>query len=254
VATAPNQVWSWDITYLRSPVRGIFYYLYMIVDVFSRKVVGKVVHYTECQVCAAALIQAACDAEGVDPNNLTIHSDNGGPMKGATMVATMERLGVAQSFSRPRVSDDNPFSEALFRTVKYRPEYPSGPFATLDAARAWVDWFVGWYNHQHLHSAISFVTPAQRQRAKTARSSRTATAPISRPGPAILSDGLAAPGTGHGSASCDSTHRQLRQPRRSPDAHRSGGNYLDTYRCHRARSCVQGAMRAMRDCGPRSTL
>lgn len=162
VATAPNQVWSWDISYLGSPVRGEFYYLYMIVDIFSRKVVGKAVHDTECQVYATALIEAACDAEGVDPTRLAIHSDNGGPMKGATMVATMEKLGILQSFSRPRVSNDNPYSEALFRTVKYRPEYPSGPFASIDAARAWVDWFVDWYNHHHLHSAISFVTPAQR--------------------------------------------------------------------------------------------
>ena len=162
VATGPNQVWSWDITYLKSPITGAFYYLYMIVDVFSRKVVGKAVHDAECQVFAAALVEAACDAESVDRNSLTIHSDNGGPMKGATMAATMERLGIMPSFSRPRVSDDNPYSEALFRTVKYRPEYPSGPFASLDAARMWVDWFVDWYNHEHLHSAIGFVTPAQR--------------------------------------------------------------------------------------------
>lgn len=162
VATGPNQVWSWDITYLKSPITGAFYYLYMIVDVFSRKVVGKAVHDSECQYFAAALVEAACLAEGVDPDSLTIHSDNGGPMKGATMAATMERLGIMPSFSRPRVSDDNPYSEALFRTVKYRPEYPSGPFASLEAARAWVDWFVAWYNHEHLHSAIGFVTPAQR--------------------------------------------------------------------------------------------
>jgi len=162
VATAPNQVWSWDITYLRSPVRGEFYYCYLIVDIFSRKVVGRVVHETECQVFAVNLIEAACNAEGVDPSRLTIHSDNGGPMKGATMVATMEKLGIQQSFSRPRVSDDNPYSEALFRTVKYRPEFPSGPFASLNDARKWVDWFVDWYNHHHLHSAINFVTPAQR--------------------------------------------------------------------------------------------
>jgi len=162
VATGPNQVWSWDITYLKSPISGAFYYLYMIVDVFSRKIVGQAVHDSECQYFAAALVEAACLAEGVDPDNLTIHSDNGGPMKGATMAATLERLGIMPSFSRPRVSDDNPYSESLFRTVKYRPEYPSGPFASLDAARTWVDWFVEWYNHEHLHSAIGFVTPAQR--------------------------------------------------------------------------------------------
>jgi len=162
VATGPNQVWSWDITYLPSPVRGSFFYLYMIVDVFSRKVVGRVVHDVECATYAAELIRAACSAEGRDHEPLILHADNGGPMKGATMLATLQDLGVVPSFSRPRVSNDNPFSEALFRTAKYRPEYPSGPFASLDAARHWVDWFVDWYNNEHRHSAIRFVTPAQR--------------------------------------------------------------------------------------------
>jgi len=162
VATGPNQVWSWDITYMRSPIRGSFYYSYMILDVFSRKVVGEAVHEVESQEFAIALIQAACDAEGVDYHELSIHSDNGSPMKGATMVATMEKLGIMQSFSRPSVSNDNPYSESLFRTAKYRPEYPSGAFASIEAARAWMDWFVQWYNHVHLHSAIGFVTPADR--------------------------------------------------------------------------------------------
>lgn len=162
VATGPNQVWSWDITYMKSPIRGEFYYLYLIVDVFSRKAVGRVVYDYECQELAVALIEAACAAEGVDFDKLTIHSDNGSPMKGATMVATMQHLGITQSFSRPSVSNDNPYSESLFRTFKYRPEYPSGPFESLEAARQWVDWFVEWYNNEHLHSAIGFVTPAQR--------------------------------------------------------------------------------------------
>jgi transposase InsO family protein len=162
VATEPNQVWSWDITYLPSAVRGRFYYLYMIVDVFSRKVVGRVVHDAECAAYAAELIRAACAAEGLDNEPLILHADNGGPMKGATMLATLQDLGIVPSFSRPRVSDDNPFSEALFRTLKYRPEYPSKPFQSLDAAREWVEWFVDWYNNEHRHSAIRFVTPAQR--------------------------------------------------------------------------------------------
>jgi putative transposase len=161
-ATGPNQVWSWDITYMKSPVRGSFYYSYMIIDVFSRKIVGEAVYEIECQVYAVALIQAACDAEEVDYRKLSIHSDNGSPMKGATMVATLERLGIMQSFSRPSVSNDNPYSESLFRTAKYRPEYPSGAFESLEAARAWMNWFVEWYNNQHLHSAIGFVTPGDR--------------------------------------------------------------------------------------------
>lgn len=162
VATAPNQVWSWDITYMGSPVRGVFYYAYVVVDVFSRKIVAREVYDRECGLLAAALITEACVREGISENQLTIHSDNGGPMKGATLLATLFALGVAASFSRPSVSDDNPYSEALFRTLKFRPEYPKGPFASLDAARAWLDWFATWYNTQHRHSGIRFVTPDQR--------------------------------------------------------------------------------------------
>lgn len=162
VATAPNQVWSWDITYLPSLIRGKFFYLYMIVDVFSRKIVGRAVHDAESELHAAALVAATCATEGVRRDQLVVHSDNGRPMKGATMLATFQQLGVAPSFSRPGVSDDNPYSEALFRTMKYRPDYPSKPFASIDHAAAWVDRFVRWYNQVHLHSAIGFVTPDQR--------------------------------------------------------------------------------------------
>ena len=161
-ADGPNQVWSWDITYLRSPIRGNFYYLYLVVDVWSRKIVGWKVHECESPEFAAELIQEAVKREGVDPERLVLHSDNGGPMKGATLLATLTFLGIVPSFSRPRVSDDNPYSEALFRTVKYRPEYPSTPFGSLVEARGWVEAFVGWYNNEHRHSAIRFVTPAQR--------------------------------------------------------------------------------------------
>lgn len=161
-ATGSGQVWSWDITYLRSSVRGSFYYLYLIEDVWSRKIVGWAVHDEEDMEHAAALITAATASARVDPKKLVLHSDNGGPMKGSTMLATLQRLGIVASFSRPSVSDDNPYSESLFRTLKYRPEYPQRPFASIEDARAWVGWFVGWYNDEHLHSAIGFVTPAQR--------------------------------------------------------------------------------------------
>jgi putative transposase len=162
VATAPNQVWSWDITYLRTALNGSFFYLYLVVDVWSRKVVGWAVHHEESMGLAAQLIREACARTGVDVDGLVLHSDNGGPMKGSTMLATLQRLGVVPSFSRPHVSDDNPFSEALFRTLKYRPGYPSKPFVTLEQAGAWVAGFVAWYNHEHRHSGIRFVTPAQR--------------------------------------------------------------------------------------------
>ena len=161
-ANGPNQVWSWDITYLRSPVQGMFYYLYLVVDVWSRKIVGWAVHECQSPEFAAALIQEAVRGENADPERLVLHSDNGSAMKGATLVATLERLGIVASFSRPHVSDDNPYSEALFRTVKYRPEYPTTPFRSLEEARNWVEAFVGWYNNEHRHSGIQFVTPAQR--------------------------------------------------------------------------------------------
>lgn len=163
VATAPGEVWSWDITYLKSPVRGMYFYLYLILDVWSRKIVGFEVHDRESPELAAELVRRTCMAEGIDASSLLVlHSDNGGPMKGATMLATLERLGVKASFSRPRVSDDNPFSESLFRTLKYRPEYPDRPFISLEQAREWMMRFVRWYNDEHRHSSIRFVTPAQR--------------------------------------------------------------------------------------------
>ena len=140
----------------------MFFYRYLIVDIWSRKIVGARVHTTESAEHAAALGIASCHAAGCDTTRLVLHADNGGPMKGATMVATLERLGVLPSFSRPGVSNDNPFSEALFRTLKYCPAFPTQPFADLAAAAAWVDAFVQWYNHDHQHSAIRFVTPEER--------------------------------------------------------------------------------------------
>jgi putative transposase len=161
-ATAPNQVYSWDITYLPAAIRGQFFYLYLFLDLFSRKIVGWQVYDTECSVRASALLQDICQREAIAPQQVVLHSDNGGPMKGATMLATLQSLGVMPSFSRPAVSNDNPYSESLFKTLKYRPDYPAKPFADLAAARVWVDGFVRWYNHEHRHSAICFVTPAQR--------------------------------------------------------------------------------------------
>lgn len=161
-ATGPNQVWSWDITYLRTDVRGIFFYLYLILDVWSRKIVGWSVHDQELGEHSARLIESAITLYPAIGDGLILHADNGGPMKASTMLATLQRLGIVPSFSRPHVSDDNPFSESLFRTLKYRPAYPRSGFTTLAAACTWVEDFVRWYNTEHLHSAISFVTPASR--------------------------------------------------------------------------------------------
>ena len=161
-ATKPNEVYSWDITYLLSQIRGQYFYLYMFLDIFSRKIVGWQVHDRQSDDLSSKLLTEICEREGINKNQLTSHADNGGPMKGATMLVTMQRLGIAPSFSRPSVSDDNPFSESLFKTLKYCPEYPTKPFESIEAAIAWVTSFVAWYNGEHLHSGIKFVTPNSR--------------------------------------------------------------------------------------------
>jgi len=169
IATGPGQVWSWDITYLRGPVRGRFLYLYMVMDVWSRKIVASEIHDAENDDHAATMIAAAADREGVRPRTLVLHSDNGNPMRGSTMLAKLQQLGVLPSFSRPRCSNDNPFSESLFGTLKGSPEYPrDGRFASEGDAREWVDGFVHWYNRIHLHSGIRFVTPADRHEGREA--------------------------------------------------------------------------------------
>ena len=164
LATGPNQVWSWDITFLASSIRGAFYRLYLVLDIFSRKIVAWEVHENESAEHAGVMIRKACLAEGIHRAGLVLHADNGGPMKGATMLATLQKLGIVPSFSRPSVSDDNPYSESLFRTLKYVPAYPSKPFESIEAARQWVHGFVQWYNDEHRHSAIRYVTPSQRHR------------------------------------------------------------------------------------------
>jgi len=161
-ASAPNQLWSWDITYLATTIKGVFFYLYLILDVYSRKIVGWEVFETESAEQAAQVFRKAHLREGIGAQSLTLHSDNGSPMKGATMLSTLQRLGVMPSFSRPSVSDDNPFSEALFKTLKYHPGFPDKPFDSLQEAREWMAGFQGWYNEVHRHSALKFVTPAQR--------------------------------------------------------------------------------------------
>lgn len=168
VATAANQVWSWDITYLLSSVRGRFFYLYLVEDVWSRRIVGFEVHAEESMELSSALVRTACITENLNPCGLVLHSDNGGPMRGSTMLATLQHLGIVASFSRPSVSDDNPFIESLFRTLKYCPAYPHKPFETLEAARAWVADFVRWYNTEHRHSGIRFVTPDERHHGREA--------------------------------------------------------------------------------------
>lgn len=161
-ATGPNQVWCWDITWMPAAVKGQYYYWYMVLDIFSRMVVGHEVHVAESAELASLLMRRTSLAEGLAGRPLVLHSDNGSAMKGSTMLAMLEQLGVAPSFSRPRVSNDNAYAESLFRTCKYRPDYPSKPFGSLEEAQEWTQKFVRWYNHEHKHSGLKFVTPAQR--------------------------------------------------------------------------------------------
>jgi putative transposase len=161
-ATGPNQVWSWDITWMPTVVRGRYFYLYLVMDVWSRRIVGWTVAESESAELAAELITRICHESNIDPRGLVLHSDNGRPMRGNTMISTLQWLGIVPSFSRPHVSDDNPYSEALFRTLKHTPAYPRMPFANLDGAMQWVARFVAWYNGEHRHSAIRFVTPDER--------------------------------------------------------------------------------------------
>lgn len=162
IARASNEIWSWDITYLKGPIRGEYFYLYLFMDIFSRKIVGWGVYEKESMDYSSMLFSNICDKENINKDQLTLHSDNGGSMKGATMLATLQKLGVVPSFSRPKVSDDNPYSESLFKTLKYCPEYPLGAFKSMNEAKGWVEKFVDWYNNIHLHSGIKFVTPSQR--------------------------------------------------------------------------------------------
>lgn len=162
VAFKPNQVWSWDITYLMSNIAGKFFYLYLFLDIFSRKIVGFDVFNEESAVRAAEVVMQTYSAEELQEGEVYLHSDNGGPMKGCTMLATLQKLGIIPSFSRPSVSNDNPFSEAIFKTLKYCPQYPSKRFSSVEEAKAWVTEFVHWYNTAHQHSSIKFVTPSAR--------------------------------------------------------------------------------------------
>lgn len=163
VAHEPLRVLSWDITYLRNSVlRGGYFYMYLFLDIWSRRIVGAEVHEVQQAELAGRLLNKVCAEHAIQTEQLVVHSDNGAPMKGSTMLATMQALGITPSFSRPSVSDDNAFAESLFRHLKYAPSYPRSGFESIAEARAWVDRFVAWYNGQHLHSSIGLVTPDDR--------------------------------------------------------------------------------------------
>jgi putative transposase len=159
LATGPNQLWSWDITRMRGPVTWSYYYLYVMLDVFSRYVVAWLLAEQELSALAQELVAAAYAKQNIKPGQLTIHADRGAPMMAKSMAMLMSDLGINESHSRPHVSDDNPYSEAHFHTVKYRPDYPDR-FGCLSHARSWSEGFFPWYNNEHHHSALHLLTPA----------------------------------------------------------------------------------------------
>jgi transposase InsO family protein len=164
VASGPRQVWCWDMTYLPAVVMGRWFYLYLILDLYSRKIVGWEVHAEDDSNHASHLVRRTALAEGIAAllTKPVLHGDNGATLKATTVLAMLNWLGVKPSYSRPRVSDDNPYAEAIFRTAKYRPEFPAKGFETLEDARAWAAEFVRWYNNVHHHSGIRYVSPAER--------------------------------------------------------------------------------------------
>ena len=158
LATAPNQVWTWDITKLLGPVKGIYYSLYVILDIFSRYVVGWMLALQEAARLAKQLIAETCRKQGIEPGQLTIHADRGSPMKSQGVAALLGSLGIEKTHSRPHVSNDNPYSEAQFKTIKYCPEFPER-FGSYEDTLAFCHAFFGYYNHEHRHSGIGLMTP-----------------------------------------------------------------------------------------------
>jgi putative transposase len=168
LARAPNQLWSWDITKLKGPATWTYFYLYVIIDVFSRYVVGWMIATRESAALAEAFIADCCAREGIQPGHLTVHADRGSAMTSKDVAALLSDLGVAKSHSRPHVSNDNPFSEAQFKTVKYHPSTPDR-FGCLEDARTWAQPLFRWYNHDHHHTGLALLTPAQVHHGRTGR-------------------------------------------------------------------------------------
>jgi putative transposase len=159
LATAPNQVWTWDITKLLGPAKWTYYYLYVVLDLFSRKVVGWMIAGREAAELAEQLVTETCVREGIPPDQLTLHADRGSAMIAKSLALLLTDLGVRDSHSRPHVSNDNPYSEAQFKTLKYHPTFPSF-FGSLADARTWAQSFFTWYNDQHHHTGLGLLTPS----------------------------------------------------------------------------------------------
>jgi len=160
LATAPNQVWSWDITKLKGPVKWTYFYLYVVLDIFSRYVVGWMVAHREQDALAKRLIEESCAKQNIKPGQLTVHADRGASMKSKVVAHLLADLGVTKTHSRPHVSNDNPYSEAQFKTLKYCPQFP-GRFGSIQDAKSFCQSFFNWYNKEHRHSGIALMTPEQ---------------------------------------------------------------------------------------------
>ena len=173
LATAPNQLWSWDITKLLGPAKWTYFYLYVILDVFSRYVVGWMVAMRESAELAERLIEDTCAKQSIQPGQLTIHADRGSSMTSKPVAFLMADLGVTKTHSRPHVSDDNPYSESQFRTMKYRPGFPER-FGCMQDSRAFSQGFFAWYNEEHRHSGLGLLTPAMVHYGQAAPSSNSA--------------------------------------------------------------------------------
>lgn len=159
IATKPNEVWSWDITKLKSIRKWMYFYLYVILDIYSRKAVGWLIADCESKELAKKLIQETALKQGIQPRQLTLHSDNGPSMKSHTLSELLDNLGISKTHNRPYTSDDNPFSESQFKTLKYCPDFP-GEFTDIDTAEKFLQKFFSWYNNEHYHSGIAWLTPA----------------------------------------------------------------------------------------------
>lgn len=159
LATGPNQLWSWDLTKLRGPVKWTYFHLYTVLDVYSRYVVGWLIAHWESANLAKQLIAETCRKQGIQQDQLTLHADRGSSMRSKTLALLLADLGVTKTHSRPHVSNDNPYSESQFKTMKYRPDYPDR-FGSLEDARAWARSFFTWYNNYHHHSGLGLLTPS----------------------------------------------------------------------------------------------
>jgi putative transposase len=218
IATRPGDVWCWDVTFLPAQIQGRWFYFYLILDLYSRKIVGFEVHDTDSAEHAAHLARRTALAEGVHakPVRPVLHGDNGATLKATTVLAMLHWLGIEPSYSRPRVSNDNAFAEALFRTAKYRPEFPLKGARRSGCRPATAGRFVHWYNHEHRHSGIRYVTPAQRHVGQMAPFSPPATRSTRTYGNATPNAGLGRPATGHRLASSPSIRSATASCRRQP--------------------------------------